>query len=183
MKNSQFFAALALFLFVAGSSVAQDKESERQVAFGGATFFNTSLAGNWAIEGGGLGARFINSGLYIGGGGFGLSQEKNGYAHDMGYGGLMLGYMWGSWEKTSMHFYTLGGYGGIEENGKDTGKKSDGFWAVKPTVEVDFLVARWLRIGVGGGYRWIVGADLPSADDGGLSAPFGGVTFRFGNWQ
>ncbi len=183
MKTNHIFLTLLFILFFVISISAQEKQGDRPAAFGGASFFNTTLAGEWAMEGGALGAGFLTDNIYLGGGGFGLAQNQNGYEYNMGYGGVILGYMWGSQEKTSMHFYTLGGFGGIEEKGKDTEINDDGFWVIKPAVEVDFEVARWLRIGVGGGYRWVVGANIPSLDNNDMSSPFGGVTFRFGNWR
>jgi hypothetical protein len=162
---------------------SQSKKIDKNIGFGGPSFVNTTLAGEWTMETGGLGGGFINKQFYIGGGGFGLSQRKNNYEYDMGYGGLMLGYFWKGGEKIALNFYLLGGYGGIEESGENIKKNKDGFWAVRPAVEVDFLLTDWLRLGIGGGYRWISEADILTLDNDDLSASFGSITFRFGNWK
>lgn len=178
MKTIQIFATLFMAFLITNNLTAQNIRG-----FGGLSYVNTTLVGDWTSEVGGLGGGFINENFYVGGCGFGLSQKKEGYEYDMGYGGLMLGYLWGGNSKTSINFYVLGGYGGISEDANDIKKESDDFWAVRPAVEVDFHITDWLRIGVGGGYRWVTGSNISSLDNSDLSAPFGSITFRFGNWE
>jgi len=180
MKTIQIFTTLLLVFFYTNCMTAQSEERSCHHGFGGASFVNTSLAGDWAFEAGGLGAGFITDKLYLGGGGFGLTQKKSGYEYDMGYGGLMLGYLWGDDKKTSLNFYVLGGYGGITEDSREHVKQEDDFWVVRPAIEVDFRITEWMAIGVGGGYRWAMGSNISSLTDKDLSASFGSITLRFG---
>ena len=176
------FYVSTFFLLLSGGLLAQSENADRRVAFGGPSLVNTTLAGEWAIEVGGLGGGFITREFYIGGAGFGLSQQIDDHEYNMGYGGLMLGYFWQGEGKTGLNFYALGGYGSITEKGEARTENSDGFWVLRPAVEVDFLLMDWLRLGIGGGYRWAAGANIPTLDDGDMSAPFGSITLRFGNW-
>ena len=180
MKPIQIFATLILIFFVFGGLTAQSEENNRPEGFGGVSFINTTLAGKWTLEAGGMGASFLNQNIYVGGGGFGLSQTKDGYEYGMGYGGVMLGYLWGGQNSPSVNFYVFGGYGGVAEK-IETTKHKDDFWVVRPSVEVDFRIAKWMRIGVGGGYRWVTGSDIALLNDADLSASFGSITLRFGN--
>ncbi|MEO1261743.1 MAG: hypothetical protein AAFZ15_23265 [Bacteroidota bacterium] len=182
MKTNQFILTALVILLFGLPSYAQT-EKDKSIGFGGPSFINTTFAGDWAFEAGGLGGGFATKNIYIGGGGFGLEVKKNNYNYTMGYGGLMLGHLWGGNEKTAINFYVLGGYGGASEDGKDIEKEGDDFWVVRPAAEIDFLITNWMRIGVGGGYRWVTGSNLITVDDGDLSAPFGSITFRFGNWR
>ncbi len=182
MNPLKIFLTISISLFFYSFSTAQESE-KHAVGFGAATFQNTSFIGEWAMEGGGLGGRYFSESFYVGGGGFGMNQSKDDFEYDMGYGGLILGYDWrGETDKTSLNFYVLSGYGGITEKGEGNVDNADGFWVVKPSAEVDFKITHWMRIGVGGGYRWIIGNDIKSLDFNDLSAPYGSFTFRFGNF-
>ena len=176
------FFLSSFFLLVSSDMFAQSQDINRRVGFGGPSFVNTTLAGAWTMEVGGLGGGFVTNQLYFGGGGFGLSQKEDNYEYQMGYGGIMLGYFWNRAERTGLNFYMIAGLGSIEEKGESLNTNSDGFWTMRPAVEVDFLLADWLRLGVGGGYRWVTGSELSTLDDGDMSAPFGSITLRFGNW-
>ncbi|MCG8309908.1 MAG: hypothetical protein MI975_21100 [Cytophagales bacterium] len=182
MKALIFNSSLLLLLFPNHILFAQTEAADKAVGFGGPSFMSTRLAGKWAVEVGGLGGAFVNNHLYIGGGGYALSQKKNACKYDMGYGGLMIGCLWKGEKRTGMNFYVLGGYGGITEKDQ-VNKNGDDFWTVKPALEVDLLLTYWWRLGIGGGYRLVKGSDISSLGDRDLSAPFAGITFRFGNWE
>jgi len=185
MKAFKIFAGFFLMICFSGSLAAQATEDPKSLtAFGGPSLINTSLAGEWTLEVGGEGGVFVTDNFYLGGAGYALSQEtKNNLEYDLGYGGLMLGYRWGEREKIALNFYTLGGYGGISEMREGVENLSDDFWVVKPAVEVDFPIAKWLHLGIGGGYRWILGTNITSLEFADLSAPFSSITLRFGNWS
>ncbi len=174
---------IVLALCFTSNMIAQTESKENKIGFGGPTFFATSLNGELTLGVGGIGGRFLNENIFIGGGGFGFSQKKNGYEYDVGYGGLLLGYQMPAKAKSVLNFYMLAGYGGVSEESNDLEMAVDGIWLVRPSFEVDFLILKNMRIGIGGGYRWVVGSNLSTVNDNDLSAPFGCVTFRFGNWQ
>ena len=83
-----FFLPLLIFLLT-GSMLAQNEGIDRRTGFGGFSIVNTTLAGEWTVEAGGLGGAFLTNHFYIGGGGFGLNQKKDNYEYGMGYGGVM----------------------------------------------------------------------------------------------
>lgn len=153
-------------------------------AFGGVTIHNTAVNEVWTLETGGFGGAFISNSVYVGGAGYGSTwhQEKNDY--HMGYGGLLLGYSWRKIdERSSLNFQLLSGYGGISEELEESVNEKSNFWVIKPGVEVEFGVTNWLRIGIGGGYRWIHNTDLSALSDRDLSVPYGNITFKFGNFN
>jgi hypothetical protein len=180
MKTCKIFLTIAIAILFFSTAMAQES-GKKAGGFGGVSFQNTNFMGEWAMEVGGIGAGYLLDGFYVGGGGFGMSQSKNDLDYSMGYGGLMLGYnLFSEKTKTSLNFNLLGGYGGISVEGGDTPDEADGFWVVKPNAEVEFRIASFMRIGVGGGYRLVMGADLPRVDNNDVSAPYGSITFRFG---
>ena len=183
MKTLHLFSTLVLTFLFSSALFSQSTSISENIGFGGPSFVNTSIAGEWTMEVGGLGGGFIGRHLYIGGAGFGSSQKKDGFEYDMGYGGPMLGYLWQGDKKTALNFYLLGGYGGLTQKDKDNREERDNLWVVKPAVEIEFTITDWWRIGVGGGYRWVSGFQLSSLDDNDLSAPFGSITFRLGKWK
>ena len=178
----KFLSILSSFLLLSCSSLfAQSQATNKGVGFGGFSLVNTALAGEWTMEVGGLGGGFLNKQFYLGGGGFGLSQQNENYEYGMGYGGVMLGYFWQGGGKTALNVYVFGGFGSMEETGESI-QNEDDFWAIRPAAEIDFLLTDWLRLGIGGGYRQIMGITNSTLDDSDVSAPFGSITFRFGNW-
>ena len=104
--------------------------------------------------------------------------------YDMGYGGVLIGYDWiEAGEKTSLNFQLLNGYGGISEKSDESLLEKSNFWVVRPGAEVEFGINHWLRVGVGGGYRWIWKSNLTAFSDRNLSAPYGSITLKFGNFN
>ncbi len=176
------FFLSSIFLLSSSIFYAQSGGTDKLRGFGGPSFVNTVLAGEWTMEIGGLGGAFVSKRLYLGGGGFGLTQKIDNYEYDMRYGGLMLGYLWQGGERTGLNFYVFSAYGSLEEKGELLENNSDGYWAIRPAAEIDFLLTDWLRLGIGGGYRWTAGANISTLQDSDISASFGSVTLRFGNW-
>jgi hypothetical protein len=173
---------LSTFLLLSGSSIfAQSGDTYKGVGFGGPSLVYTTLAGEGAVEVGGLGGGFIGEQFYIGGGGFGLTQQNDNFEYTMGYGGLMLGYLWQGRDRMALHIYAFAGFGGIEETGESL-QNEDDFWVFRPAAEIDFQLTDGLRLGIGGGYRQVIGANGTTLDDSDVSAPFGSITLRFGSW-
>ena len=72
MKGLKILTALLLAFCFGSTLSAQSENSHKDIGFGGPTIINTSLAGEWALEVGGVGGAFIGRHFYIGGGGFGV---------------------------------------------------------------------------------------------------------------
>lgn len=126
-----------------------------------------------------MGAKFLNKTIYLGGGGYALSNAEG---LSMGYGGVLLGYQWsGKEDRNSVNFQVLGGYGAaaFEDEG---GSISDDYYVLQPSVEVEFPITNWMRAGVGGGFRMTRGVSLGEFADPQLSGTFASLSLRFGSW-
>ena len=152
---------------------------------------------------GGYGGVILNKHFMFGGGGYGLTTKndfevagENGTTQKLnlygGYGGLMLGYIIAPKEVIHISFPVLIGAGGVEvtddsrpvvDDQRATIERS-AFFVVEPTLEIEMNVARFLRIAIGGGYRFIQGVDLDvnniSNDD--LSSWTAGISFKAGKF-
>lgn len=96
-----------------------------------------------------IGARFglmLNHKFMIGLGGYGMPIPEN---VPMGYGGVAVEYLPWSDRATHFSFGALVGAGGLPNLT---------FLVVEPHVKFNANISAWLRLGVGGGYRFIGGA-------------------------
>ncbi len=182
MKSIQIFTALILAFFVITGVSAQETEKQ-SAGFGGPSFQAAQIDGEWGFEAGGFGAYFITDNIYLGGGGFGLSVEKDAYDYNMGCGGLMFGYVIAPERKIHLNTYLLGGWGGITEKSRDGAKESDDLFILKPSLEAELNITHWMRLAVGGGYKLVMGADIPSLDNDDLSSPYASISLRFGLYR
>ncbi len=183
MKKMIKFSIAVLSILAWGISTAQSTETLEEGGFGGPAFQITGLGGNLAIETGGFGGGYLTNNFYIGGGGYGVDASGEGKVYTLGYGGMFLGKEWmTAQEKLSLNFQVMGGYGGVTK--KEEGiKKSDDVWIARPKAEVEFAVTNWLKVGVGSGYRLVVGSDIPAVDSQDLSSAFGSLSLRFGSFK
>lgn len=156
--------------------------------------------GEDAIFTGAYGGWMINHKFMIGLGGYGLVTSHDGYAMNgetntanklkMGYGGLMLEYTF--FEKKRIHVTTnlLVGAGAVvnasrsgspDING-DTwhSDEESGFRVIQPSINIETDVTPWLRVAVGGGYRYITSVDMSGITDGKMSAPTANLSLKFG---
>ncbi len=179
MKKISIIPVLIFTFLFTTFTDAQNNESI-STGFGGPSVQVTQFDGEWTSETGGFGACFLTKNLYLGGGGFGLFIEKGSYKYSMGYGGIMLGYVIAPQNKIHLNSYLLGGWGGITERSADQWEFSDDFFIIKPSVELEFNVTNWMRIAAGGGYKLVLGANIPSVDNSDLSSLYGSISLRFG---
>ncbi|MEM7107181.1 MAG: hypothetical protein AAF519_03060 [Bacteroidota bacterium] len=149
---------------------------------------------------GGHGGVILNKKWIFGGGGYGLTTsntfELEGTNQELelfgGYGGIMLGYIIAPTEVIHVSFPVLLGAGGIEMaeegapivNGERSILERSAFFVVEPSVEIEINMTRFMRLAIGGGYRFIQGADLDVGDitDEDLSSWAVGVSFKFGKF-
>ncbi|MEM7658094.1 MAG: hypothetical protein AAF399_18350 [Bacteroidota bacterium] len=181
MKRFRLVFTSLIALFFSVSLHAQHGKTETP-AFGKITLLNSTMHGQWAIGAGAMGGKYLTPSIFLGGAGYGISNEPTNGGYGLGYGGVVVGYDWKSKEdNNSLVFSLLSGYGGAEAT-KESGNVSDDFWVIQPNVEVEFKLTNWMRFGVGGGYRFVSGINQVGLTNQELSGPFSSVSLRFGSW-
>ncbi len=119
---------------------------------------------------------FIGYGRTTSVGNFYLDNTSND-RYRLTYSGLMLGYSPNAHK--SLHLQTNLLLGGGNVRNLET-LANDDFIVVEPFVGVELNIVRWMRIGIGGGYRAVFDNNLPTTNTANLSNAFGEVRFKFG---
>jgi hypothetical protein len=168
------------------------EREDRVRGFGGPVVKFTQMNDQFGVLVGGRGGWIINHRVSIGGGGYGLvnNVDARPSAPDslisLGYGGLEIEIIGNSDQLLHYTFSTLLGAGGIslkgrDDRGQDTGEH-DAFFIAEPTANVIVNVTTSFRIGIGAGYRFVVGTNTPGVADHKLSGVTGNLTFKFGKF-
>ncbi|MEM6524096.1 MAG: hypothetical protein AAF693_09900 [Bacteroidota bacterium] len=200
---------IVLILSWIGVSYAQDDNHNMKTifsrkseirGFGSFDMKVTDFNEDKALFLGGHGGVILNKKFIFGGGGYGLTtsntSDLEGSDQELelfgGYGGIMLGYIIAPAEIIHVSFPVLIGAGGVEvaEEGAPIidGERSilerSAFFVVEPAVEIEINMTRFMRLAIGGGYRFIQGADLDvgSITNEDLSSWTAGVSFKFGKF-
>lgn len=198
--------ALALLTILPSAAHAQRDETllgRRGLSsvggFGGPVVKFSRLAGADAVISGGRGGVILNRRLVIGGGGYAVASEniRTDFQFDDGsrpalqlaYGGIEFEYI--TRPRELVHATVsllLGGGAASYRSTATTGStvstrslESDVFVA-EPGVNLEVNVTRWFRPGIGVGYRYVNGSDLPGTTDGALGGAVGTLTFKFGRF-
>lgn len=191
---------ILLFLFISPLLFAQEetllgKGKISHGGFGGPVVKFTSINKHFGVLVGGQGGWIINHTFVIGGGGYGLVNNvktTNMFLGDsqllnFGYGGVELHYINSSDKLVHYTVSLLIGGGGIGYRYPnnwdwdwDTHTKS--FFVMEPTFRVMLNVTSFFRIGLGGGYRLVSGADLDDLKDSEISGPSAEIVFKFGKF-
>jgi hypothetical protein len=160
-------------------------------AFGGPIIKWTELNDEFGVLVGGRGAFVLNHFLGIGGGGYGLVNDvtvitnnpTNQWFMDFGYGGVILECILGSRKLIHLSFNTLIGGGSVSyhRNWYEY-TDPDFFFVMEPELDIELNVSRYLRIGVGGSYRWINGIQYSELSNRSMSGPAAVLTFKFGSF-
>lgn len=156
---------IVTFIFLSYSVAAQTGGMEylldgniRVSAFGGPIVEFSSFSDDMVVSSGGGGALLLNRKLFIGG--YGLSSGDKASSNqdrlDLGHGGFWVGYLndpdrlihWGitsklGWGEAVAH---IGG-----------ARTTDNVFVISPEAIVEFNIARWFKINLGGGYRVVTG--------------------------
>ncbi|HDQ45821.1 MAG TPA: hypothetical protein ENN17_10055 [bacterium] len=104
---------------------------------------------------------------------------------DLNYHGFELGYIWNSDRVAHCTADLLVALGSVGYKAQGSGKKwnRDLVAVIEPTVQLELNVVRWMRIGLGAGYRFVTAIDLEGLSSGDVSGPTGVLTFKFGRFQ
>jgi hypothetical protein len=123
--------------------------------------------------------------------GIGSDNLNVGLNSVMMYGGLYLDYITKFHSPVQISFPTVIGGGGFIlleklEAHPVTGISDEKFveagvfFMLEPSVSVELNVFKKLRVGVGGGYRFVINSDLERISDADLSAPTLNLSFKYG---
>ena len=191
---------LAALMMFTVSAYAQTARKFTSSGYGALTTSYTRFNGEGAIVTGAYGGWLINHKFLIGLGGYGMLTSHDGYSMNnesktenelkMFYGGLVLGYTIYQKDKLSITTNVLVGGGGVVNAYKldhsdyhgDNWKSEEesGFKVIQPSIAVEYSVTNWFRVGAGGGYRYITGADMSGISNKDMSAPMVDLTLKFG---
>jgi hypothetical protein len=187
MKKITLLVAVLMLSF---SVFSQEKEEDQLQTilgdeisisgFGGPWMSFTSINGEYTHMMGGGGGVLLNQSLYLGGYGYGntnpISYEPG--ELEFGYGGLMAGYIHESRRAIHPNLGVMIGWGDIRLN--ETGLK-DNIFVLQPMAEVETNITRFMKIGLGVGYRYVTGVNaLPGLNNKNFSGLNGRVSFYFG---
>ena len=195
MKTLTFF--LFFGVIIAMPVLAQEEETlirgtVESGGFGGPVVKFTEINDSFGVLVGGRGGWIINHTFVIGGGGYGLANEvKVGDFRSMsdflnfGYGGLELEYLIAHRKLIHFSVQALIGAGGVSFRDRHFNQidgPDDAFFIAEPGVNVILNVTKSFRMGFGGSYRFIGGAERAQISDSSLSGPTALLTFMFGKF-
>ncbi len=202
MRKSIFI--LLLIVMVGSPLMAQEMQSIfsgeiKSGGYGGPVVKISDIDGETAVWLGGKGGWVINHGLVVGAAGYGLVNDikETRIGTDtsrtrqiaVGYGGLMLEYIYQPFNIIHLNAGVLIGAGGVGHQFKDddedegwTGSNGDAFFALEPNLGFEINIARHIRCELGASYLYTSGAELVDLEDEDLSGPMGYVALKFGEF-
>jgi hypothetical protein len=153
--------------------------------FGAPVVRFSQINGQFAVLVGGRGGWIINSTFVLGAAGYGVATDvqvagnPNRRGLEFGYGGADLEVILGSDALIHATFNTLIGGGSYRLN---YGGPYDGVFVLEPALNIDLNVTTYMRLGLGGGYRWVTDVDMVGFSDSDFSAFFGSLVLKFGSF-
>lgn len=163
--------------------------------YGGLEVKFASINGEWEVLVGGRGGWIINHQFVIGGAGYGLATEGetspgtvfpfDNYIFDMGYGGVLLGYINRSNKLVHVTVDLLIGGGGITPRNDTfygTYDNDDAFFVLEPNLNFELNVSRKIRFGFGAGYRITSGVEYFGLDDDDIGGTAINLMLKFGKF-
>nr|WKN37930.1 outer membrane beta-barrel protein [Tunicatimonas sp. TK19036] len=182
---------------------AQDNEQETLVngfritssgGYGGPSLRSSTINGDFALLFGGYGGWYVNKKWMIGGGGYGLVTQlkvpasesaipNEALHYDMGYGGLMVEYIFRSDRMLHLTTHMLVGGGGITQDLEGTPDLTDthsNFFVFEPGAGLELNITDFFRLNGGLTYRLVSGSDTPGIQDRDLSSMAVFLNFKFG---
>lgn len=150
---------------------------------------------------GGKAAWVLNQKFGIGLAGYGLTSRNNigevfpynNVFLQVGYGGILLEYTPMPAQLLHFSFPIVIGLGGAAYTNDAVGNNTSGsysyevyqtdtFFIVEPGIQAELNLAKFLRAGLGVGYRFAQGVDLSTSTDKHMSAPSISLLFKFGKF-
>jgi hypothetical protein len=174
--------------------------------FGGPVVKFTQIKNEFGVLVGGYGGWLINHTVMLGGGGYGLvnkiraSDEAQEFYRsftgrpiniEMGYGGVVLEYINSSNSLVHFAFNALIGAGGVSYKERDDNDwewndnnngPTDAFFIVEPELKAELNITGFLRINVGGSYRFVSGINITGLKNSDIAGPSANITFKFGKF-
>jgi hypothetical protein len=159
--------------------------------FGGPVLKFSEINDECAFFTGGCGGLVLNHTLIIGGAGYGLANEievnEALYPEfrllEMGYGGVVLGYVNRSRKAVHLSFHSLIGAGGLSYRSHYYDYRHDDiFFVAEPGIDLELNLTRYFRLGCGATYRLVRGVDIDGLTDEALSGPSATLTFKIGRF-
>lgn len=153
---------------------------------GGPTFRGTFINNQLFFSTGGEGYAIINHSILIGGGGYGTPLRYNIGLGDkgvsgVGWGGLILGYIFIPEAVVHPYVKTLIGAGGIGYVSNSTEMEGGAFFVMEGEVGAEINVIDWVRICPYAGYHFVAGGfNILGLTDANLSGWHFGITAKFG---
>ncbi len=163
-------------------------------AYGGPEVKFGSINGEWEVLVGGRGGWIINHQFVLGGAGYGMATkgETNPgsvfpYLNDefeIGYGGLLLGYISRSNRLVHVTADVLIGGGGLSpaDETLQGSFDSDAFFIVEPGVNFELNISRKIRFGFGASYRITSGIEYFDLDDEDIGGTAINLILKFGKF-
>jgi len=160
-------------------------------AYGAFTMKFDQVYDNFAYLLGGRGGLVFNRAFVIGGAGYGLTNDilvdvqlpSGQYYMDFGYGGFFMEYILASRKLAHLSINALIGGGNIQLHDEfDYFEYEDDFFVFEPGAELELNFSPHFRIGAGGSYRYIAGANLAGINSRDLSGPSINLNFKFGHY-
>lgn len=187
---------LVVFLFTVCLSVPLLAQEETLIGngfdsggFGGPVIKVTGLNGSMAAVTGARGGWIVNHQFIIGGGVYGSQtnvQANDTLNFDLDYVGLELEYVHNPNKLIHWNAYMLIGWGDINFEHRiesiDLDLNKENFFVLEPAVNGEMNVTNFFRLGTGLSYRYIVGVDRLSLNDGDLRGLTFQLMFKFGKF-
>lgn len=210
MKNSFFTLVLVCLSLTSGIVLAQDVPDDEQPPIESRTdvnFFGGLLAEPHLINqelglnmGATMGITYLDH-FYLGG--YYVALVSQHYRYDIldheaiklrtsfNHGGLIAGYVWKPQSLVNLNFAARAGWGSVwyfdptitnsdRLNDLYRGTR-DRIFVITPQIECTVTPLNWLRIGLGFGYRVVLGLDRYSNAD--YDSPVGVISLSFGSFK
>lgn len=148
--------------------------------WGGSTNALVDFDNNFNLNSGGFFAFEINNDFLIGWSGYKSDLTENNQNVEIKGNDLFLGYTFRSDRVIHPLFYLQTGSGKLEI--EDVG--TDRVFIAQPTIGAEVNIARFFRLGIDGGYRFLSGNDLPGFERGDFAGPVLNLRLKFGwSWN
>ena len=175
----------SLFIFLCCSSIHAQREETIFNKQGGFRFtgvwvgtYNaiSDFSEDYSFNNGGSIMFEFNDDILIGWAGYESDLTANGQEIDLEGSDFFLGYTFNSHKLLHPLLYVQTGSGKLRIG--DVGR--DNVFVVQPTVGAEINIARWFRLGLDAGYRFVSDSELPGITNADLSSPTFGLRLKFG---